>query len=166
VFEADIVARTQRLGAGGWASALDGMRSGMRWLGDGRLQINTLDNPPRDITEAELMFIPSTARGWVSWDLPRRYAVVYPCSGLLAEPDTATPPQALARLIGPVRAGVLALLAEPASTSQLVALSSYSLGSIGGHLKVLLDAGLVARRRAGRSVLYYRTSLGEALAER
>ncbi|HEY1487178.1 MAG TPA: transcriptional regulator [Micromonosporaceae bacterium] len=163
IFEADIIARTQRLGAGGWAAALDGMRPGMRWLGDGRLQINTLDNPPRKITEAELMFIPATARGWVSWDLPHRYAVVYPCAGLMAEPATAPPPDALARLVGPVRATVLVHLAEPASTSHLVAVTGYSLGSVGGHLKVLLDAGLVGRRRAGRSVLYFRTALGERL---
>jgi DNA-binding transcriptional ArsR family regulator len=164
IFEADIIARTQRLGAGGWAAALDGMRPGMRWLGDGRLQINTLNNPPREITEAELMFIPATARGWVSWDLPHRYAVVYPCAGLMAEPATAAPPDALARLVGPVRATVLVHLAEPASTSHLVAVTGYSLGSVGGHLKVLLDAGLVGRRRAGRSVLYFRTALGERLA--
>jgi hypothetical protein len=28
---------------------------------------------------------------------------------------------------------------------------------------VLLDAGVVARRRCGRNVLYWRTALGEAL---
>jgi DNA-binding transcriptional ArsR family regulator len=73
-------------------------------------------------------------------------------------------PDALARLIGPVRANVLTQLSEPRSTSQLVALTGYTLGSVGGHLKVLLDAGLVHRRRAGRSVLYYRTRLGNRLA--
>jgi len=30
---------------------------------------------------------------------------------------------------------------------------------------VLLDGGLVRRRRAGRSVLYYRTAAGEVLLE-
>jgi DNA-binding transcriptional ArsR family regulator len=73
-------------------------------------------------------------------------------------------PGALARLIGPARAGILVQLAEPRSTSQLVASTGYVLGSAGSHLKVLLDAELVQRRRAGRSVLYYRTSLGDRLA--
>lgn len=36
VLEADVVARTARLGRAGWAGALDGMRSGMRWLGGDR----------------------------------------------------------------------------------------------------------------------------------
>lgn len=35
--------------------------------------------------------------------------------------------------------------------------------SIGSHLKVLLEAGVVIRRRSGREVLYWRTALGDAL---
>lgn len=49
------------------------------------------------------------------------------------------------------------------STSQLVAVTGQGLGSVGRHLKVLLDARLVERRRAGRSVLYSRTVAGEVL---
>jgi len=46
-----------------------------------------------------------------------------------------------------------------------VALTGQGLGSVGRHLKVLLGARLVQRRRAGRSVLYYRTIAGETLLE-
>jgi DNA-binding transcriptional ArsR family regulator len=167
VFEADILSRTQLLATQGWAAALDGLRPGTRWLGDGRLQINSYDNPPRDITDAELMFIPcTTRRGWVSWDEPDRYAIVYPCTGALADVGAVKPPDALARLIGANRGAVLMALVEPRSTSQLVALTGYGLGSVGGHLKILLDADLVARRRSGRSVLYYRTRLGDTLVGR
>ena len=165
LFEADIVSRTQRLSAGGWAAAVTGMRHDMRWLGDGRLRINALDYPPRVINDAELMFIPSTKPpAFATWAKPHRYAIIYPCTGALA--DTPAPPRtrALARLIGPARATVLDQLTEPRSTSQLVALTGYSLGSVGDHLKVLLDAELVQRRRSGRSVLYYRTPLGDGLA--
>jgi DNA-binding transcriptional ArsR family regulator len=166
ILEADVVARTERLSRDGWAAALGDMRPGMRWLGDGRLQINTQDYPPREIGGARLMFVPVTARrGWVSWDDGRRYAVVYPCSGLLAEPGRAVVPDALGRLLGPGRAGVLVLLDAPKSTTQLVALTGQGLGSVGRHLRVLLEAGLVRRRRAGRSVLYSRTSAGEVLVE-
>jgi DNA-binding transcriptional ArsR family regulator len=167
ILEADIVSRTARLSSGGWAAALDALRKGMRWLDDGRLQINTYNNPPRTIADAELMFIPSTSpRGWVGWDEPHRYAIVYPCAGFLADPPDEAAPDALARLIGPVRARILSHLSEPRSTSQLVAQTGYTLGSVGRHLKVLLDAGLVQRRRAGRSVLYYRTELGNHLSGR
>ncbi|MBO3744628.1 helix-turn-helix domain-containing protein [Streptosporangiaceae bacterium NEAU-GS5] len=165
VFEADIVARTQRLSTGGWAAALGDMRTGMAWLGDGRLQINTLDNPPRTIhAGAQLMFIPTTAKyGCVGWQEHERYAVIYPCAGLLAEPAAAATPEALRRLLGPARAEILVRLDAPASTTQLVALTGRALGSVGDHLKVLLDARLIRRRRTGRSVLYYRTPLGDRL---
>ncbi|RAY14124.1 transcriptional regulator [Actinomadura craniellae] len=164
IIEADVVARTRRLGQGGWAAALGDMRPGMRWLGEGRLQINTRDYPPRETSGARLLFVPVTPRrGWVSWEARHRYAVVYPCSGVLAEAGRAPVPEALGRLLGPARAGVLVLLDAPKSTTQLVALTGQGLGSVGRHLRVLLDARLVQRRRTGRSVLYYRTDAGEVL---
>jgi DNA-binding transcriptional ArsR family regulator len=175
VIEADVVARTAQLSQGGWAAALDDMRPGMRWLGQGRLQINAHDYPPREISGAQLLFVPVTPRrGWVSWETPSaagagpdrgrdRYAVVYPYAGTLAEPDRAPVPRTLGVLLGPARAGVLVLLDTPKSTTQLVALTGQGLGSVGRHLKVLLDARLVRRRRAGRSVLYFRSDAGESL---
>ncbi|MGW2559154.1 winged helix-turn-helix domain-containing protein [Streptomyces sp. NPDC001514] len=166
IIEADVVARTGQLSQGGWAAALAGMRPGMHWLGEGRLQINTQDNPPREISGADLLFVPVTPRtGWVAWDQPHRYAVVYPCSGELAEPERTPVPKSLGRLLGPARAGVLVLLGTPKSTTQLVALTGQGLGSVGRHLKVLYEAGLIRRRRAGRSVLYYRTAAGEVLVQ-
>jgi DNA-binding transcriptional ArsR family regulator len=45
-----------------------------------------------------------------------------------------------------------------------VAVTGQGLGSVGRHLRVLLDAGLIRRHRAGRSVLYSRTPAGEAVA--
>jgi DNA-binding transcriptional ArsR family regulator len=166
IMEADILSRTRQLSRYGWAAALDDLRKGMRWLGDGRLQINMHDYPPREISGARLMFVPVTpGRGWVSWEAPHRYAVVYPCSGVLADADRTPAPEALGRLLGPARAGVLVLLESPMSTTQLVALTGQGLGSVGRHLRVLLDARLIGRRRAARSVLYHRTSAGDALVE-
>jgi DNA-binding transcriptional ArsR family regulator len=165
IIEADIVARTTRLGQGGWAAALADMRPGLRWLGEGRLQINARGNPPREISGAGLFFVPVTLqRGWVAWDEPHRYAVMYPCSGALAHPDSqAAAPETLAALLGPARAAVLTQLGTPMTTTQLVMLTGQGLGSVGRHLKILWDAGLLRRRRAGRSVLYYRSEAGDLL---
>jgi DNA-binding transcriptional ArsR family regulator len=166
IMEADVVARTAQLSRHGWAAALDDMRPGMRWLGDGRLQINVHDFPPRQTSGAPLYFVPVTpARGWVAWDDTPRYAIVYPCSGVLADSDQTTPPEPLARLLGANRAKILVLLDFPKSTTQLVALIGQPLGSVGRHLRILLDAGLVHRRRSGKSVLYYRTAGGDVLVE-
>jgi DNA-binding transcriptional ArsR family regulator len=164
IIEADVIARTEQLSRGGWAGALDDLRPGMRWLGEGRLQINVHDYPPREVSGARLMFVPVTPRqGWVAWHEHDRYAVVYPCSGVLADVERTSVPEALGALLGPARAGVLVLLDTPKSTTQLVALTGQGLGSVGRHLKVLLDAHLVWRRRSGRSVLYSRTTTADDL---
>jgi len=165
ILEADVVARTAQFGRGGWAAAVDTLRPGRtRWLGGNRLQVNLHEYPPREISGAELLFVPVTPQtGWVSWEDTDRYAVVYPCAGVLAQGPRTEVPESLGTLLGPARAGVLVLLDSPMSTSQLVAVTGQGLGTVGRHLKVLLDARLVDRRRTGRSVLYSRTAAGEVL---
>lgn len=168
VLEADVVARTARVTRGGWASVLDSLRpGGTRWLGDNRFQINAHEYPPREISGAELVFVPVTAQrtGWVSWEDGERYAVVYPCTGVLAGDGGRAVPAGLGALLGAARAGVLVLLGSPMSTSQLTAVTGQGLGSVGRHLKVLREAGLVERRRAGRSVLYARTAAGDVVVD-
>ena len=164
VLRADIVSRTSRLAAHGWEAVLADLGRDRAWLGDGALRINVHDNPTRDLDEAsELWFVPVHGpASSVGWHLPSRYAVYYPVTGVLAERDTGHP-EAVARLIGGNRERVLAALDGAASTTGLVALTGLALGSVGGHLRVLLDAGLVQRRRSGREVLYWRTALGDAL---
>ncbi|MFJ5531682.1 ArsR/SmtB family transcription factor [Streptomyces sp. NPDC093261] len=165
VLEADVVARTARLGRDGWAAAVDTLRPGRtRWLGGNRLQINLHAYPPREISGAQLVFVPVTSQtGWVTWEDRDRYALVYPCAGVLARGPHPAVPTSLAALLGPARARILVLLESPMSTSQLVAVTGQGLGSVGRHLRVLLDARLVERRPAGRSVLYSRTAAGEVL---
>ncbi|MFI8168046.1 ArsR/SmtB family transcription factor [Streptomyces sp. NPDC085931] len=167
VLEADVTARTARVSRGGWASALDTLRPGTRWLGENRLQVNAREYPPRELSGAQLVFVPITTQriGWVAWEGTERYALVYPCAGALADPGGRPVPASLAALLGRARAGVLVRLGSPLSTSQLVAVTGQGLGSVGRHLRVLRDAGLVERRRAGRSVLYVRTAAGQVLVE-
>ncbi|GGN15383.1 ArsR/SmtB family transcription factor [Streptomyces fuscichromogenes] len=167
ILEADVVARTTQVSRGGWAQVLDSVRPGRtRWLGDNRLQVNLHEYPPREISGADLLLVPVTPKsGWVSWEEPDRYALVYPCAGALADPAGRTVPAGLAALLGSARAGVLVLLHAPMSTTHLTAVTDQGLGSVGRHLRILLDAGLVERRRAGRSVLYARTAAGDVLVE-
>ncbi|MEW2490931.1 winged helix-turn-helix domain-containing protein [Streptomyces sp. NPDC048411] len=75
----------------------------------------------------------------------------------------AAPSAEMAQLLGPTRAGLLAELAQPAST-QLAARHFLSPATVSYHLGVLHRAGLIARARSGRSVLYRRTSEGSRLA--
>ncbi|GAA3499875.1 winged helix-turn-helix domain-containing protein [Streptomyces prasinosporus] len=169
ILEADVLARVAQVGRGGWATVLDALRPGTRWLGGNRLQVNAHELPPREISGAELLFVPVTPQrvGWVAWEGTDRYALVYPCTGALAgDGDPAPVPARLEALLGGARARVLVLLGSPMSTSHLVAVTGQGLGSVGRHLRVLLDAGLVERAgRAGRSVLYVRTAAGQVLVE-
>ncbi|WP_204022843.1 helix-turn-helix domain-containing protein [Micromonospora andamanensis] len=161
---ADVVARTARLSAQGWAGLFADLNPGMRWLGDGWLQVNDHPAAPLPLDRAgQLVFVPAHCpRGWVVWDRDR-FGMVYPASGILAEMSPPTP-DGLDRLIGPNRAAILVRLGTPLSTSHLAALTGLSLGAVGDHLRVLLDAGMVTKRRSGREVLYWHTPRGAALA--
>lgn len=164
ILRADIVSRTARLATHGWAAVLRDLGRDREWLGDGQLRINRYDLPSRAIEgDADLFFVPVHGTStWVGWDIPRRYAVYYPVTGALARVDGAAI-DGLDRLVGSPRAALLRALGGPASTTALVALTRMPLGSVGGHLKVLLGSGVVLRRRSGREVLYWRTALGDAL---
>lgn len=162
VLQADIVSRTALPAAHGWSGMIPTLGAKKKWLGDGRLQIDRYDLPERDLSRAEaLLFVPVHSNGsWVAWTEPSRYAIIYPVTGALA-PTGTTAVTGLARLIGANRARLLRSLDDPRSTTQLTALSGLPIGAVGNHLRVMLDAGLVLRRRAGREVLYWRTALGD-----
>jgi DNA-binding transcriptional ArsR family regulator len=91
--------------------------------------------------------------------------VIYPARGIATLWEQApAAPGGLARLIGGSRATMLADLAAPRSTTELAIRLSLSPGTTSHHLAALREAGLVTSRREGRSVLYARTPLGDALA--
>lgn len=165
VLEADIISRTTALSRGGWAAAIEDMRSGTRYHRGGALRISGHDLPPKDLTGAELFFHPVPgSKGHACWDLPQhRFALSYPATGF-GIPAEPRPAGNLAALLGPNRARLLRLLDSPRSTTQLAAQTRLPLGAVGNHLRVLLQSGLVVRRRSGREVLYWRTPLGEDLA--
>ncbi|WP_442906782.1 ArsR/SmtB family transcription factor [Kitasatospora sp. NBC_01246] len=72
-------------------------------------------------------------------------------------------PDGLARVIGRTRARLLAELDAPASTTELAARTGLSAANVSHHLTALRGAGLAARHRAGRTVLYLRTEAAELL---
>ncbi|MFJ9867026.1 ArsR/SmtB family transcription factor [Streptomyces sp. NPDC101165] len=100
----------------------------------------------------------------VDLELPPR--IWYPARGLATVWHTgaSAPPAALADLLGRTRARVLALLAEPASTTGLARRLGVSTGTVSQHLGVLHRAGLVTRARHGHQVLYLRSPLGDQLS--
>jgi hypothetical protein len=166
IAERDVLHRADLLVRGGWAAALEDVHPTLRWEGDAIHVRGRADEVLR-LDGRGLMFVPSV---FVHPNLstytepPWHPAVVYPARGSAAlwesRPST---PEALGRLLGPSRADLLLRLESPASTTQLVRTSGHTLGAVGDHLRVLREAGLVSRARRGRSVVYRRTAIGDAV---
>ncbi|GIJ75607.1 Helix-turn-helix domain-containing protein [Micromonospora phaseoli] len=172
VLERDLLHRAGRLLAYGWGAAIADLDQRLRWLpgGDvGAIEVTNNDPQTHALAGRGLLFVPTVFGALITYvERPWPFAIVYPASGvaeLLGPPDPGRTDDALDRLVGRARAAVLRSLAVPATTSQLVAQLGLSLGGVGDHLSVLRDAGLVTRVRAGRSVRYRRTPLGDALTE-
>ncbi|MDG4791377.1 DUF5937 family protein [Micromonospora sp. WMMD1102] len=171
LLERDLLRRAGQLATYGWAAALHDLDPRLRWTSDGAdgvIEVDCADRGTRRLAGRGLLFVPTAFGPLISYtEPPWPYAIVYPARGiadLLGPPPPGRTPDAVDRLVGTSRAAVLRALAVPATTSQLVAQLGSGLGSVGGHLAVLRDAGLVSRTRLGRSVRYERTALGDALA--
>lgn len=168
ILERDVIYRSGRLVAGGWQAALADVHPNLRWR-DGDIELaHHPQQPDGDLAGRGLLLMPSVFIGSgfaLGLQPPWPPALVYPARGVAALWSTgATPPgHGLAGLLGRSRARVLVALDEPASTTQLASTLDLALGSVGHHLAALRNAGLVNRSRAGRSVLYRRTPIGDAL---
>ena len=170
ILERDVVYRAGQLASKGWAAALTDLHADLSWR-QGRIELSRWPGEDEaDLGGRGLLFIP-TVFGWprisLSLDPPWPPALIYPARGVSAlweQPGRAGSGTALHRLLGGSRAAILLALEDPASTTQLAGTLGQSLGGIGDHLAVLREAGLVARARSGRSVLYRRTPVGDALA--
>jgi len=174
ILERDVVYRAGQLTSRGWAAALGDLHPELSWE-QGRI---VLPRMPGDtdatLSGRGLLFVPSVfiwPKLALGLDPPWPPALIYPARGVAAlwerpgrEHAGPRPGTALDRLLGPSRAAILIALEEPASTTQLAATLSQSLGGIGDHLAVLREAGLISRARSGRSVLYRRTPVGDAVA--
>jgi DNA-binding transcriptional ArsR family regulator len=96
---------------------------------------------------------------------PWQPALVYPPRGVggLWAPEPRDGAVALEALLGRTRAAVLRRLAAPCTTTDLARDLDLTAGAVSLHLTVMHQAGLLVRRRAGRSVLYGLGAVGEAL---
>lgn len=167
VCERDVVHRVGMIGERGWKQAVEGLQDGLVWQGQ-HLAV-PLRAAIEDVSLAGqgLLLVPSVMvwPGVAAFhEEPWPKALVYRARGSASLWERAAPdPAALAALLGRSRARLLVELRAPASTSQLARSLAMAPGAVGDHLAVLLASGLLARTRAGRSVLYRRTALGDAL---
>jgi DNA-binding transcriptional ArsR family regulator len=179
ILERDVVYRAGQLTSRGWAAALGDLHPELSWE-QGRIVLHRMaGDADAALGGRGLLFVPSVfiwPKLALGLDPPWPPALVYPARGVAAlwerpgrgrrggsRPGRSAAGTPLDRLLGPSRAAILIALEEPASTTQLVATLGQSLGAIGDHLTVLREAGLISRARSGRSVLYRRTPVGDAV---
>ncbi|MFJ2590517.1 ArsR/SmtB family transcription factor [Streptomyces sp. NPDC087538] len=169
ICERDVVHRVGVIGEHGWARTIESLHPGITWR-DGGIELGFF---PRGGTVRlagdGLLLIPSVFVGpsvAAHLEDPWPRTLIYPARGsaaLWGEQETVPQPDTLAALVGRARVRLLVALDAPASTSHLARSLAMAPGAVGDHLAILRDAGLLVRARSGRSVLYRRTPLGEAL---
>jgi hypothetical protein len=166
LLQADIEYRAKQLTQGGPAAVFADLHGSVQWRGD-RLEINQKHQDTIELGGRGLLLVPSAflwGRPLVISDEPWLPTVIYPARGVgtLWESGPTTP-EALAALVGKTRASLLTALEAPRSTTEIARRLGVSPGGVSQHLSVLRDGGLVVSRRDGRSVLYVRTQLADAL---
>ncbi|MGW5420108.1 DUF5937 family protein [Streptomyces sp. NPDC003943] len=169
LLEADVFHRARQVAEHGSARVLGELHETVRWDDDTLRLVWHACGLTRDQAGAGLLLIPS-AFAWpkvltrsVSPDPPQ---LAYPARGIgnLWEPRTTTAAtEAVAAVLGRSRALLLAELDTPASTTRLAAAFGLSAPAVSQHLIALRNAGLVTAHRSGRSVLYARTAVADAL---
>lgn len=168
--DADIAYRARRLAAAGPAALFADLSTNVSWE-QPHLDVHVRAHEAAVPLDGRgLLLVPSAFSGtrpFVIDRAPWQPTVIYPARGigtLWEEANSA--PEGLARLLGTSRARMLADLVAPRSTTELARRLALRPATTSHHLIALRDAGLIAGRREGRSVLYVRTPLGDALANR
>jgi hypothetical protein len=166
LLRADIDYRAKQLAAGGADALFRDFHQLVTWTGRELAVEHNFDDRV-DLAGRGLLLVPSVftwKRPMVITDPPWQPAIIYPARGLGTLWETGpTTPDALAALVGRTRANLLSALDAPRSTSDLARRMEVSPGGVSQHLGVLREAGLVSAQREGRSVLYVRTPLADAL---
>jgi DNA-binding transcriptional ArsR family regulator len=167
LLDADLAFRARMFAAEGLGATVDAIHDRVRWAA-GAIDVQHDGRMEHAVRGAGLVLQPS-AFSWPSvvtvLDPDGAAILVYPVRGIagLWRSPALEPPVALARLLGPTRAKLLADLDEPRATSVLARRHDLGAPGISSHLQALHGAGLLVRRRAGHEVRYVRTPLGDAL---
>jgi DNA-binding transcriptional ArsR family regulator len=165
LLERDVAYRAQRLADGGLARLFEDLSSSVALKGR-RLTVRQRSTATVELGPTGLLLSPSAFIAPRVASMLEPPVLIYPARGTATllghEPPEHT---ALSRLLGTARAEILAALAEPTTTTRLAHRLHRSPGNVADHLAVLRQAGLVSRRRAGRTVVYSLTSLGRAIVD-
>ncbi|MGH1562014.1 DUF5937 family protein [Mumia sp. DW29H23] len=168
VLQADIVYRGHVTANEGVAAMFDGLSDRVTLDGDVvRVRLNSRLRSRRPTRGEGLTLVPSLfTRGAsvpIAEDEPPMIMYGARGAGTLWQAQPRRSPKVLAELLGATRAGLLTALAVPASSTELAGRLGVTTPAVNQHLRAMRDAGLLTSARHGRSVLYLRSELGDAL---
>jgi DNA-binding transcriptional ArsR family regulator len=168
VLDADVFHRARQVAEHGATHLFNELHASVRWDDNTLRLLRRQRALPRETAGAGLLLVPSVFTGpglLTRVTPPDPPQLAYPARGIgsLWEPQPATGLDALAAVLGRSRTRLLAELETPASTTELARRTGLSMSATSRYLTTLRDAGLVSAHRAGRSVLYARTSAAASL---
>ncbi|GAA2741685.1 ArsR/SmtB family transcription factor [Kitasatospora cinereorecta] len=165
--DGEILRRARQMSTGGPAALFADLHPSVTWE-SGTLRVaHRWYSAERGLDGGRgLVLVPSVFAWpgvWSQTDPPHQPGLVYPPRGVATLWERPAPaPDGLAGVLGRTRAQLLAVLDSPASTTELAARLGISAPNVSHHLTALTAAGLLARHRTGRTVLYLRTPVAEA----
>ncbi|MFI5533578.1 DUF5937 family protein [Kitasatospora sp. NPDC051853] len=169
--EGEVLYRARLMARGGAAELFAGLHPKVSWADDTLRIGHPRFEATRTLSSGRGLVLVPTAFLWPGVysqsNPPHQPGLIYPPRGAAAlwESTPAHTPEHLAALLGRSRARLLAELGSPASTTELATRTGMPAPTVSHHLTTLRAAGLTASHRTGRTVLYLRTPLGEALLD-
>jgi DNA-binding transcriptional ArsR family regulator len=167
LLEADVLYRARVMAQHGLGTMLSGLESNVDFADNVvsiRLKSTTYRRSARG---TGLTLVPALFTRWASTpsSITEAPMIHYGVRGLgtLWQVEHPVTGSAIAGLIGQVRANLLVRLEVPASSTELAMRLGVSVPAVNQHLRALRDGGLLTSARYGRSVLYRRSALGDAL---
>lgn len=167
--EGEVLYRARSIARGGAAELFEALHPQVHWSDDTLRVRHRSYEATRTLDGGRgLVLVPSVFvwPGVFSQSTPpRQPGLVYPPRGIatLWEHTPDRTPDALAAVLGRSRARLLTELGSPASTTEVAARTGMPAPTVSHHLTTLRAAGLATSHRTGRTVLYLRTPLAEAL---
>ncbi|MET0234829.1 MAG: DUF5937 family protein [Kibdelosporangium sp.] len=166
--QADIVHRGRLMAQAGLGTMLTGISDRISFDSPVvRIRIHGIPPARIEANGAGLTLMPSlfVLHTAIPVDFTAPPMLIYTARGVGTVWETRLAPSsaALAGILGQVRAGLLTELAEPQSSTDIARRTGVTTSAVNQHLRALRDAGLLSSYRHGRSILYVRTELGDAL---
>ncbi|MFC8718525.1 DUF5937 family protein [Kitasatospora sp. NPDC057198] len=168
VLDADVLHRARQAAEHGTGHLLNHLHTSLSWDGDALRMARRKQPLTRTTAGTGLLLIPSAFTGAglrTRTAPPDPPQVAYQARGIgsLWQARPVARADALSAVLGRSRTLLLTELEIPASTTQLAHRTGLSPAGVSQYLTALRDAGLVSAHRAGRSVLYARTTAAEVL---